>query len=81
MRQGSKIKMVMMADERVFYRVRRTTLEMLRDRGYELPDGTVEETFDKFKERYNVEKNFNMLVERPCQNDAAAMMMDENAEG
>ena len=35
-------------DERTFYRVRRTTLEMLRDRGYEQADGAVEESFEKF---------------------------------
>ena len=67
-------------DERVFYRVRKTTQEMLRDRGYELPDGTVEEDFDTFKKRYDEGKHFNMLPMRPCKNQRAAMMVDQNED-
>ena len=68
-------------DERMFYRVRKTTLEMLRDRGYELPEGAIEEDFEAFKLRFDENKNFNMLIYRPCQNENAAMMVDENQDG
>ena len=38
-----------LTDERVLYRTRRTVLEMLRDRGYEIGDPEIEETFEDFE--------------------------------
>ena len=37
-----------LSDERVLYRTRKTVLEMLRDRGYEIGDGEIEENFEEF---------------------------------
>ena len=61
-------------DERMFYRVRKTTLEMLRDRGYEL-HGALDEDFDTFKQRL-VEQKINMLLFRSCPNDGTTMAID-----
>jgi hypothetical protein len=62
-------------DPRVFYRVRKTTLEMLRDRGYDQADATIEETFDQFQEMFNrADPKFNMLVSRPAKGNTDAMM-------
>jgi hypothetical protein len=41
-----------MTDERVIYRVRKTVLEMLKDRGYKVADAEIEEPFEVFEERY-----------------------------
>ena len=38
-----------LTDERVLYRCRKTVLEMLRDRGYEIGDPQIEETFEEFE--------------------------------
>ena len=42
-----------MTDERVLYRVRKTVLEMLRDRGYNIADAEIEEQYEDFEHRYN----------------------------
>ena len=41
-----------LSEERILYRTRKTVLEMLRDRGYEIGDGEIEETFEEFEQRY-----------------------------
>ena len=37
-----------LTEERVQYRVRKTVLEMLRDRGYETGDVDLEETYEEY---------------------------------
>lgn len=44
--------MSQLTDERVMYRCRKTVLEMLRDRGYEIGDGDIEENYEDFEQRY-----------------------------
>ena len=41
-----------MTDERIFYRTRKTVLEMLRDRGFEIGDDEIEETYEEFEKKY-----------------------------
>ena len=38
-----------MTDERVLYRVRKTVLEMLKDRNYNVADAELEESYEDFK--------------------------------
>ena len=40
-----------LTDNRVLYRCRRTVLEMLRDRNYEIGDAEIEESFEEFEAR------------------------------
>ncbi len=41
-----------LTDERILYRVRKTVLQMLRDRGYEIGDAEIEETYEEFEKQY-----------------------------
>ena len=54
-----------MTDERALYRVRKTVLEMLRDRQYNIADAEIEETFEDFESRYHVKPSMNFLAHRP----------------
>ena len=63
-----------LTDSRVLYRCRRTVLEMLRDRGYEIDDASIEETFEEFEARQaenrsvaggSSHSSMNMIVKRP----------------
>ena len=58
-----------LTDSRVLFRCRRTVLEMLRDRGYQIGDAEIEETFEEFEPRFlekpDNAKSLNMIVKRP----------------
>ena len=56
-----------MTDERVIYRVRKTVLEMLKDRGYGVATADIEEPFETFEERYSKDQKLNFLAHRPIQ--------------
>ena len=53
------------SEERVIYRVRKTVLEMLRDRGYGVADAEIEESFEEFEQRYAKNSNINLIAQRP----------------
>ena len=54
-----------LSDERVLYRTRKTVLEMLRDRGYEIGDGEIEESFEEFAQRYMNKPQMSFIAKRP----------------
>ena len=56
-----------MTDERVLYRCRRTVLEMLRDRGYEIGDPEIEESYTEFEARQLNHRSLNLIAMRPLQ--------------
>jgi len=60
-----------MTDERVLYRVRKTVLEMLKDRNYNIADAEIEETFEEFEQRYSSKPQLNFLAHRPIQASAS----------
>ena len=69
-----------LTDTRVLYRCRRTVLEMLRDRGYEIGDAEIEESFEDFEPRLETGGNnsLNMIVRRP---NGPVMTDEEGNEG
>lgn len=40
-----------LTDSRVLYRCRRTVMEMLRDRGYDIGEAEIEESYEDFEQR------------------------------
>ena len=54
-----------MSEERQLYRCRRTVLEMLRDRGYEIGDAEIEESFEEFQARQLTHKNMHIIAYKP----------------
>ena len=56
-----------MTDERVIYRVRKTVLEMLKDRGYNVADAAIEESFEEFEKNFSKAPNINFITHRPVQ--------------
>ena len=54
-----------MSDERVLYRVRKTVLEMLKDRGYNIAEADIEESFEDFEQRYKNKPIQNFLAHKP----------------
>ena len=67
-----------LTDERIFYRTRKTVLEMLRDRGYEIGDDEIEETYEDFEKKYLTSpKILSFIARRPVQ--GAMMDVDEGA--
>ena len=56
-----------MSDERVLYKCRKTILEMLRDRGYEIGDPEIEETYEEFEARQLTHRSLNLIAMRPMQ--------------
>ena len=68
-----------LTEERILYRCRKTVLEMLRDRGYEIGDAEIEETFEEFESRkLNLDKDLNMIVKRPIPGRTSVEIMDEH---
>lgn len=67
-----------LTDERIFYRTRKTVLEMLRDRGYEIGDDEIEETYEEFEKKYLASpKILSFIARRPVH--GAMMDIDEGA--
>ena len=54
-----------LTDERILYRVRKTVLQMLRDRGYEIGDAEIEETYEEFEKQYLAKPYMNFIAKRP----------------
>ena len=50
---------------------------MLRDRGYEIGDPQIEETFEEFEQRQLTHKNLNMIVTRPIPGRTSVIETDE----
>lgn len=69
-----------MTDERVLYRVRKTVLEMLKDRGYNVADAEIEESYEEFEQRYNVKPQMNFIAHRPVQAQAAVPLDSADAK-
>ena len=65
-----------LSDERVLYRTRKTVLEMLRDRGYEIGDGEIEETFEEFAQRYLNKPQMSFIAKKPVQGGDGAVGED-----
>ena len=65
-----------LTDERILYRCRKTVLEMLRDRGYEIGDAEIEETFEEFEQR-GLNLKMNMIVTRPIPGRTSVAVTDE----
>ena len=58
------------SDERVLYRVRKTVLEMLKDRGYQVADASIEESFEDFEKSFKNKPIQNIVAYRPYQSCA-----------
>ncbi len=72
-----------MTEERVLYRVRKTVFEMLRDRGYQISDAQIEESFEDFEKSYLEQKQINFIAHRPILNslgDAENQNMDDGRD-
>ena len=54
-----------LTDERILYRTRKTVLEMLRDRGYEVSEDELEETYEEFEKRFVNNTKMNFVAKRP----------------
>jgi len=59
-----------LTEPRVMYRCRKTVLEMLRDRGYEIGDAEIEESYEDFEQRISMKHgakavSLNMIAKRP----------------
>ena len=67
-----------LTDERILYRCRKTVLEMLRDRGYEISDAAIEETFEAFESHNFSVKALNMIVTRPIPGRLSVEVMDKD---
>ena len=63
-------------DWQVMFRVRRTVLEMLRDRGYEVDESEILQTEDEFKQRLDVTNSQNFYAVRPNKEE----LMEVNPE-
>ena len=69
-----------LTDERVLYRCHRTVNEMLKDRGYNIGDAALEESYEEFTERLRPTgyKNRHIIAYRPGRQHATEV--DENGE-
>ena len=69
-----------LTDQRVQYRSRRTVLEMLKDRGYEIAVDSIDETFEEFEERQAAMKNLHMIVKRPINDRTTLAVQGEDGQ-
>ena len=74
------------SDERVLYRVRKTVLEMLKDRGYQVADASIEESFEDFEKSFKNKPIQNIVAYRPYQScapteDVAMTESEQRLEG
>ena len=53
---------------------------MLRDRGYEIGDPEIEESFEDFEARQLARPNLQILVQRPIPGRTSVAVTDENGE-
>jgi hypothetical protein len=68
-----------LTDERIFYHTRKTVLEMLRDRDYEIGDDEINETYEDLEKKYLTSpKIVNFIARRPVQ--GSMMEVDEGAK-
>jgi hypothetical protein len=51
-------------DDQVQYRTRKTVLEILRDRGFEIDDDDIEQSFDDFKDNMASKPSMNFIAKR-----------------
>ena len=67
-----------LTEDRILYRCRKTVLEMLRDRGYEVGDAEIEESYEDFQQRNLNVKSQNMIVMRPIPGRTNFEALDEH---
>ena len=65
-----------LTEERILYRCRKTVLEMLRDRGYEIGEGEIGETFEEFEKHFLTRPNISIIVKRPVKGSETAAEED-----
>ena len=53
-----------LTDERVLFRVRKTVLQMLKDRDYEIGSVELEETYEDFEKEYLNKPQMNFIAKR-----------------
>ena len=51
-------------EEQVCFRTRKTILEILKDRGYEIDDGDIDQTFEQFKLNLTSKPSMNFIAKR-----------------
>jgi DNA-directed RNA polymerases I, II, and III subunit RPABC1 len=59
-----------LSDEMVSYRTRKTVLEILRDRGYEINDNDINQSLDDFKDNLLSKPSQNFIAKREVSNGA-----------
>jgi len=69
-----------LTDERVLYRTRKTVLQMLKDRGYEIGDAELEESYDEFEQRYLARPQLNFIAKRALPGSSAVEGADPEME-
>lgn len=69
-----------LTEERILYRCRKTVLEMLRDRGYNIGDGEIGETFEEFEQHFSQRPNISIIVKRPVKGSQASAAGEEGEE-
>ena len=65
-----------LTDTRVMYRCRKTVLEMLQDRGYDIGDAEIEESYEEFEARNLT--NQNIIAMRPKPGHTSVAHLDED---
>ena len=67
-----------LTDERVLYRCRKTVLEMLRDRGYNVGSAEIEETYEDFVSRGLKLDRLTLIVQRPQPGRTSDAVLDDD---
>ena len=65
-------------DDQVQYRTRKTVLEILRDRGFEIDDDDIEQSFDEFKKNMETKPSMNFIAKRAVTDSENAMEEEGN---